>query len=74
MNSLLIALTDIILTDFIKYQQERARVAGWVPGEADKQGFLDMIRADTTEKIENEVAAEAGKTWADRQPPKPEGN
>lgn len=71
-TNLTIALVDLVLTDFIKWQQQKARDAAWVPSPADKDEFLASIAGDTPEKIQAEVAAEAGKTWAERQPPKAE--
>lgn len=67
-----ISVVNLVLDDFIKLQQQRARDPGWAPGTADKQAFLDQIAQDTPEKIQEEVAAEQGKTWAERQPPKSE--
>ena len=69
-----IAAVDIILTEYIKWQEIKARDAAWKPSEADKAEFLAYIQSDTKEKIEAEVAAEQGKTWAERQPPKPESD
>lgn len=71
-TSLGIAAVDIVLTEFIKWQQIKARDAAYVPGPSDKAEFLAYIASDTPEKIQEEVAGEQSKTWADRQPPKPE--
>lgn len=73
-SSIGIAAVEIILTEYIKWQEIKARDAAWKPSEADKAEFLAYIQSDTTERIEAEVAAEQGKTWADRQPPKPESD
>ena len=69
-----IAAVEIILTEYLKWQEIKARDASWKPSEADKAEFLAYIQSDSKEKIEAEVAAEQGKTWADRQPPKPESD
>lgn len=73
-SSIGIGIADIVVTEFIRWQQIKARDAAWKPSEADKAEFLAYIQNDTTERIEAEVAAEQGKTWADRQPPKPESD
>lgn len=68
-----LAVADIVLTRFLKWQEQRAREAGYVPSMADKEAFLEYIRNATTESIQEEVAREEGGTgWKDRKPPKPE--
>ena len=69
-TSIAIALTDLILTDFLKWQEIKARNADYKPSASDKDEYIAAVQRDTTEKIEAEVAAEQGKVWADRQPPK----
>lgn len=73
-TSIGIAAVDIILTEYLKWEEIKARDASWKPSEADKSEFLAYIQGDTKENIEAEVAAEQGKTWSDRQPPKPESD
>lgn len=71
-TSIVIGLTDLILTDFLKWQEIKARDAAYKPSAADKEEYLASVHADTSAKIEAEVAAEQGKAWSDRQPPKTE--
>lgn len=69
-TSLGIAAADLILTEFLKWQEIRRRNAAYVPSASDKDEFLAYIASDSPEKIQEEVAAEEGKSWGDRQPPK----
>lgn len=69
-----IGFADVLLGDFLAWQEQRRRAADYVPGEDEKAAYLASIQADTVEKIEQEVADEAGAKSYDegRQPPKAE--
>lgn len=72
MNGLIIPILDLVVTDFLRWQENRRKAEDYVPGEDEKAAYLEYCKTRTTERIQDEVAAEEGKTWADRQPPKPE--
>ncbi len=70
--TLLVPIVDLVITDFLRWQEIRRRDAAYVPSEDEKAAYIEYIRSRTTDAIQDEVAAEQGKTWADRKPPKPE--
>ncbi len=70
--ALLIPILDLVITDFLRWQENRKRAADYVPSADEKADYLAYVRSRTTEVIQEEVAAETGQTWADRKPPKPE--
>ena len=53
--SIIAAATQVVLTEFIKYQQIKARDPGWKPSIKDVDEFVASIRADTPEKIKSEI-------------------
>lgn len=48
------------LKEFVAWQSQRAREAGWKPSPADVEAFLQGVRADTPARIEAEARQELG--------------
>lgn len=63
MNIAIIAIMPgikFILSEFIAWQQRKARDAGYVPSAKDVDDFLAEVQQDTPEKIEAEARQEMG--------------
>lgn len=54
------ALTRTVLSEFVSWQQQRARDAAWKPSAEDIEVFLSQIRSDTPSRIEAEAKVELG--------------
>ncbi len=65
-----IGAAELVLKQYLAWQEQRARDAAWKPDENTINEFIADMARDTVEKIQDEVAAEQGKTWADRKPAK----
>lgn len=60
-------LIQVILNEFILWQQRKARAADWKPSEQDVTEFLSEIASDTPEALKAKVAASLGIPWPPAQ-------